>query len=249
MQFEAGVLHLKVTREWLKQGYTRDQLGHAHKMENVPHDIFNESLLHLILQASQFSDSTVPETLRMDKTRLITFFNDWQDITILSSILAVYKGVAGPKCTPQVLEKVKSELWVLLNDTDTTMSHITLHMGQSAGQVRGAPFSTQEQTQLATMTDKTLAPESKVYELMQKRVLLHLLSILCHNSVDKVLLNKHGLLQLENELTLLGQKLTKVCQLNKAVFGKLYTLLLEDIKTENQTGKKATQQWLMDQVK
>ncbi|KAI8896803.1 T-complex 11, partial [Globomyces pollinis-pini] len=185
----------------------------------------------LLLKATKYNDhDIVPETLKMDLSRLVSFFNSWQDITILSSILVVYKQAAGPKCTLEDLISTKKLLWVLLNDSESTMSHITLQMGQLAGKVRERPFTKEEVTGLHAVTEKTLAPDSKLYELLQKRVGLHLQNGISNLKMDMEMLGKHGLLPVQSEIEELIKKMVQVTDLNKAIYGKLYSSILDDIK-------------------
>ncbi|KAI8927976.1 T-complex 11, partial [Entophlyctis helioformis] len=189
-----------------------------------------DALQQIILQAHRFSESNiVPETLRMDTSRLISFYNDWQDITILSSLLVLFRQAAGPRCTNEHLREAKSSLWVLLNDSDTTMSHITLQVAHISGGIRGKPFADNERDMLSNMMEKTLAPDSKLYDLIQKRVGENLKQVVVKGAVDKDMLSKHGMAQLEKEVSELGMRIRKVGELNRAIFGKVYGAILEDI--------------------
>ncbi|KAJ1342206.1 hypothetical protein BSLG_003129 [Batrachochytrium salamandrivorans] len=194
-------------------------------------DIVNDAFLQLILQASRFSKKPiVPETLKMDVSRLVAFYNDWQDITILSSLLVLFRQAAGAKCTVARLEEAKNMLWVLLNDSDTTMSHISLQVAHTAGEIRGKPFTEKETEMVSSMMEKTLAPESKLYDLIQKRVGENLKVVMATGVSDKNMMAKHGLTQLDTEVVDLGIRIQKVAELNRAVFGGLYIALLDDIK-------------------
>ncbi|KAI8912651.1 T-complex 11, partial [Gorgonomyces haynaldii] len=207
--------------------------------------LYTDALLHLILKAGQFSDATVPESMRLDKNRLISYYNDWQDITIQGCIMVIFRGAAGPRCIPSDMEKAKQDLWVLLNDSDTTMEHIALQMSKQAGEIRGKAFSAPEIKNLETLLDKTLAPDSKVFEMIQKRAMVHLALYIQTQKMNLPLLQKHGLTQMENEIQELGSKLAKVSRLNKAVYSRLYQVLLEDIKQENEKGVVVDQDELM----
>lgn len=166
----------------------------------------------------------------MDLTRLISFYNGWQDITILSTILVVFKQAAGPKCLQDNMDEAKTALWILLNDADSTMSHISIQMASMAGKIRKHTFTAQETNDLNTMTEKMLAPGSKLYELMQKRVGIHLEAGVGGQKMDVALLAKHGLQSVQKEIEELIAKMVPVAELNRAVFGKLYAALLDDIK-------------------
>jgi hypothetical protein len=201
---------------------------------NPAYDLYPEAFIEIISQASKFSETEIlPETLKMDLTRLITFYNSWQDITILSTILVVFKQAAGPKAMVEDIQEAKTSLWILLNDMDSTMSHISVQMASMAGKIRNHPFTAAETTALNTMTEKMLAPGSKLYELMQNRVRIHLVNGVAGQKIDIALLTKHGLQAVKTEIEELVTKMVPISELNRAVFGKLYAGILDDIKSGN----------------
>jgi hypothetical protein len=112
------------------------------------------------------------------------------------------------------------------------MEHVILQMQSLAGKIRGTSFTPQEASQLTALVDKTLAPDSKLFELIQSRVKSHMLCLLQGKQIDTDLLSKHGLTHLEDKIKELGVKIDKVLQLNTKIFAKLYTALLEDVKKE-----------------
>ncbi|KAI8908186.1 T-complex protein 11-domain-containing protein [Powellomyces hirtus] len=141
---------------------------------NIQH-LHTKALLHLISQSHLLSLPTppipLPETLRMDVSRLVQYYNDWQDVTIMAALLVLFKQSCAPKaCKPDQLDSIKRVLWVLLNDHETSMTHVTLQMCKTAGDIRGKPFSAQETTMLTNLVESTLQPESKLYEIIRARV-------------------------------------------------------------------------------
>lgn len=162
----------------------------------------------------------------MDKARLVAIFNDWQDITILACIIIIFKGVAGPKCTQKDLDTAKADLWTLLNDADTTMKHITLQMASISGNIRGKKLTDGENEALEKLVDKTLAPESTLYDLIQKRISSHIYS------TTPGALTKHGLIQLQPEIATMGAKIIKLAAFNKKVYSTLYATIIQDAKSQ-----------------
>ncbi|OAJ41717.1 hypothetical protein BDEG_25273 [Batrachochytrium dendrobatidis JEL423] len=237
-QYESGSTTLDTTRSWLETVFksplpanTLSATPASTSNDTNLHqtDMINDAFLQLILQASQFSKKQiVPETLKMDTSRMISFYNDWQDITILSSLLVIFRQAAGPKCISH-MDEAKKMLWVLLNDSDTTMSHISLQVAHTAGKIREKPFTEKETEMVSSMMEKTLAPNSKLYDLIQKRVGENLKKVIVNGVTDKDMMGKHGLAQLETEVLDLGIRIRKVMELNRAVFGRLYIALLDDI--------------------
>ncbi|KAI8843590.1 T-complex protein 11-domain-containing protein [Chytridium lagenaria] len=133
-----------------------------------------QSQLNHLSRGNHKSIVLVPESLRMDAVRLMTYRNDWQDVTIMAALLILFRQAAGAKCTSTHLATMKRNLWVLLNDAETSMQHIVLELGRVAGEIRGKPFSKQESELLSGMVDKTLSPKSKLYSMISGRVGEHL---------------------------------------------------------------------------
>jgi hypothetical protein len=229
-QVESKQITLDSTIAWLKRNwdsYKAQVVGSP----NPAYDLYPEAFIEIISQAPKFADTEVlPETLKMDLTRLIAFYNSWQDVTILSTILVVFKQAAGPRCQIDNIQEAKTALWILLNDTDSTMSHISVQMASMAGKIRNHTFTAAETTALNTMTEKMLAPGSKLYELMQSRVRAHLVNGVAGQKIDVALLAKHGLQAVQKEIEDLVTKMLPIAELNRAVFGKLYAGIVEDIK-------------------
>jgi hypothetical protein len=229
MQLDSGQINLTNTTDWLSKSWK--SYTAAVSSPNPAHDLYPQALIDITLLATRFSDEDIiPETLKMDSTRVVSFFNSWQDITILATIMIVFRQAAGPKCSIPELEQVKKDLWILLNDNESTMEHITIQMAHSAGKIRGKPLSSQETTGMSTVTDNALAPGSKLYELIQKRVGIHLQQGLSKLALRKVDLEKHGLTQVVTEIEELIKKFVPVSDLNRAVYGGLYGAIIEDIK-------------------
>jgi hypothetical protein len=229
-QLESGINSVTITKKWLSRcwdAYKKSEAGSP----NPAYDLFPSAFMDVVSMAPRYSDdNVVPETMKMDVTRLVGFYNSWQDITILATILIVFKQVSGPKCQPADILDAKTKLWILLNDADSTMSHITLQMSSMAGKVRGYAMKPVEVTELNGMVEKTLAPGSKLYELVQKRVGVHLERGISHLKVDNELMGKHGLVALVVEINELVEKMSPVADINRGVFGNLYAGLLADIK-------------------
>ncbi|KAI8810852.1 T-complex protein 11-domain-containing protein [Cladochytrium replicatum] len=202
-QLDTGGSDVQETSSWLREGIQRHKDGKALQVVPTPStDLFNppkfpdlyaEGLMHLIQQSSSFPDVTIPETMKMDSTRLVTFYNDWQDITIMASLLIIFKQACGPSKPPSTeksgadvataakvptVQEAKNVLWILLNDAETSMVHITLQMTSMAGQMRGKPLDERERELLAGLVDKTLSPDSKLYEIVQKRIAQNILAYL-----------------------------------------------------------------------
>ncbi|KAJ1547964.1 hypothetical protein HK096_008255 [Nowakowskiella sp. JEL0078] len=177
-QIEKDATKLDDTTVWLQGAFERSKIN-SKTLPSFP-EIYHDALIHLIEQSINFSDTfKVPETLCMDTSRLVNFYNDWQDITIMASLLIIFKQsctMPGKTHVPDAVtlesefKEAKKTLWILLNDGDTSLSHVTLQMAAMAGRVRGVMLDAREESLLAALVDKTLSPDSKVYELVSRRV-------------------------------------------------------------------------------
>ncbi|KAI9344805.1 T-complex 11, partial [Zopfochytrium polystomum] len=174
----------------------------------------------------------LPETLRMDCNRLLTFRNDWQDITIMATLLILFRQASGPRCTASHQSEMKATLWVLLNDTDTSLSHIVLEVARTAGTIRGKAFSDAEVSSLSGLVEKTLSPESRLYGLVWSRIGEHLRSWLV-STLDRTLLARHGLTELETEMRDLSERLGKLGEFNRATYFEIYRQLYEESRALN----------------
>ncbi|KAJ3217243.1 hypothetical protein HDU67_008265 [Dinochytrium kinnereticum] len=254
-----------LTKAWLTDAFTRLNTSQP-PPTTLPTftDVYIEALLNLIGHSHVLAESTkisslVPETFKMDSVRLVTYRNDWQDITIMSALLILFRQAAGAKCTSTHLATTKRNLWVLLNDAETSMHHIVLELARAAGEIRGAKFSQQETTLLSGMVDKTLSPDSKLYSMISGRVGEHLsgwikgvlstslgTTIVATTiratdptplpqprptlSLDKTKIARHGLTELEDEIRDLAERLGRLAEFNRAAYFDVYAGMYEEVR-------------------
>ena len=228
----AGEFSLGATLKWLRPHIAHyDSAAAAGDLGNA-RDMMIDAYLDLIHQAGRNRKEedelfTIPESFLMDLNRILQYHNDWQDITIMACLLVVFRQAVGPKYDHQAAVSIKKSLWVLLNDDETTMSHITLHIADVAGKLKGTPLSQHDQNVIFNLIDKTLSPESKLYELMRTRISLQMKSFLQHRKLrENEDLIKAGLYDIEEEIRELAQKLGTVFEHNLAVHRKIYNELV-----------------------
>ncbi|TPX64570.1 hypothetical protein SpCBS45565_g05790 [Spizellomyces sp. 'palustris'] len=237
-QYETGAIKLDDTTQWFQAARIRSRTpSTAPSKEQPPSSVQHlhiSATLHLISQSHLLSLPTnaivLPETLRMDVSRLVQYYNDWQDITIMAALLVLFRQSSGPKCTAADLRDVKRVLWVLLNDSETSMHHVTLQMCENAGKIRGSPFSQRESDMLSGLVEKTLSPESKLYEVIRVRVGTVLERFVKGETVEKADLLKVGLAELEEEVLELGERIKRLLVHNWRVFGGVYAVIVEELQ-------------------
>ncbi|KAI7816902.1 hypothetical protein BC939DRAFT_22544 [Gamsiella multidivaricata] len=62
------------------------------------------------------STNTMPETFELDHYRMLSFHNDFQDLTILCTLLILFRQLAHNCWTTQDLIEIKKVVWLLLTD-------------------------------------------------------------------------------------------------------------------------------------
>jgi len=81
-------------------------------------------LLEMILRPHG-SVNTMPETFELDHYRLLSFHNDFQDLTILCTLLILFRQLAQNCWTQQDLVEIKKVVWLLLTDENANFGSNT----------------------------------------------------------------------------------------------------------------------------
>ncbi|KAJ3003788.1 hypothetical protein HKX48_001557 [Thoreauomyces humboldtii] len=284
-QYEMAAIKLDDTKSWISAALARHNAGLtaapapgatiAPSAPLNPQHLHARATLHLISQSHLLSLPTppipLPETLRMDVSRLVQYYNDWQDVTIMAALLVLFKQACAPKpATAAQLDSMKRVLWVLLNDHETSMTHVTLQMCKTAGDVRGRVFSDREREMLTGLVESTLQPESRLYEVIRSRVgnvverlvLAAPETATANNAtagaagsdgkpqqqqqqqqpttVTKQDLAKVGLAELEDEVTELGDRVRRLVAHNWGVYAGVYAGVLEGLSGTGPRGGDAS---------
>ena len=192
---------------------------------------FYEFAVMKIITNSYMSETGVclPETFKFDKTRICSLHNDWQDISIMNTLLVLFKQFAGLKCTSLHLQSIKKVLWLLLNDTQTTMENIVSQIIHDAGKVRNFPLNEKEKNMLAQLVDSTLNIDSNVYLVIQRKTAENMLHFLVHNRFEESNLKATLLIELKSELTDLGHKIKKLITYNQNTYRALYSKIIKEL--------------------
>ncbi|KAF9436236.1 hypothetical protein BGZ76_004524 [Entomortierella beljakovae] len=83
--------------------------------ENILDGVVNEGLLEMIMKPKS-SVNSMPETFELDHYRILSFHNDFQDLTILCTLLILFRQLAQNCWTQQDLVEIKKVVWLLLTD-------------------------------------------------------------------------------------------------------------------------------------
>ncbi|KAG0046267.1 hypothetical protein BGZ83_008545 [Gryganskiella cystojenkinii] len=92
--------------------------------ENILDGVVNEGLLEMIMRPHG-SVNTMPETFELDHYRLLSFHNDFQDLTILCTLLILFRQLAQNCWTLQDLVEIKKVVWLLLTDENANFGSNT----------------------------------------------------------------------------------------------------------------------------
>lgn len=194
---------------------------------------FSAGVLQIIRDASRITsvpadnrDNSAPETFQMDINRIIGFHNDWQDITIMSSLAILFRQCCAPHVPSQsVLKDLKTSLWVLLNDAGTSLSHVALYITQTASKLRGREFSGSELDRVKNAVETTLCDTDcgPIFKLVRKRIGLALLhALMSSGKPDQIQLDKLSLGDFYDEIAHLGSRIHQFCQFIAAVYSAVH---------------------------
>ncbi|KAG0301821.1 hypothetical protein BGZ98_008019 [Dissophora globulifera] len=110
--------------------------------ENILDGVVNEGLLDMILRPHE-AVHTMPETFELDHYRMLSFHNDFQDLTILCMLLILFRQLAQNCWTQQDLVEIKKVVWLLLTDenanfgANTNLGPATAAAAAAAGSAAG----------------------------------------------------------------------------------------------------------------
>ncbi|KAF9190913.1 hypothetical protein BGZ51_008062 [Haplosporangium sp. Z 767] len=99
--------------------------------ENILDGVVNEGLLEMIIKPRS-SIHAMPETFELDHYRLVSFHNDFQDLTILCMLLILFRQLAQNCWTQQDLIEIKKVAWLLLTDENANFGANT-NRGSGSG--------------------------------------------------------------------------------------------------------------------
>ena len=187
-------------------------------------DVVDHGTLNLISNKQTIIESTLPETYRMDTVKLQTLQTDLQDLTILSVILTIFRTTLCTNLTTENMKIVKDEVWILLNDCDSDMTHVCMHLQtlydrfnvSLPGMVVKKPIKTVEQ--MEKILDQSLAPASPLFILLQKRIL----SCVFPSPPKPIQWRQIGLETVQTEVKAWAVRLVECSGFNKKCFGAMF---------------------------
>ncbi|KAL6609114.1 Tcp11-domain-containing protein [Neocallimastix sp. 'constans'] len=233
VEFEWKFFKDQLEKKNISDVYTRNWLQMS--LQNQPanssfNSVFYAGFLKLLLTYNQ--NRIIPETFRLDKSRIVTFYNEWQDITILSCLLLIFRQACSSKCTSENVLNLKQRLYVLLTSQSTSLKHINLEITNMAGQIRKKEFSTKEIDLISGLVEKTLSPDSKLYVMIQTRISTYIVHFLNNDELPKELMYRHNMNEMEPEISTLSGKIKGVVELNLQTYSEYYKTIFLELKQQ-----------------
>ena len=192
--------------------------------ETWDYDTFVNASMDLIKDMPTTGGS-LPETFKLDESRFSKINSDWQDITILSSILLLFKQLVGAKATQNQILEIKNAVWILINDPECTLQDTILELVHRAEKIRSEPLTEAQKASFESMLIKTLDRENSIYNLLFSRIQTQIVNMVKGNELELV---KNGLQPFENEIKNLGSSVKETLELHWKVFGEFYTTILNN---------------------
>ena len=214
------------TVNWIDSSFT------AFKETTITSNNFYEFAFMRIITNSHMSETSInlPETLRYDKNRISSFHNDWQDISIMNTLLILFKQFSGTRAISKDVQRVKKLLWLILNDPETSMENVTAQLVKEISTVTMKKMDTKNICLLNRLVDSTLSIDSSIYIVVQKKVADALLHYLIHGQFDKTILKSTLLHELESETTELAMKIKQLVSYNQKTYQEVYKLLIKKLE-------------------
>ncbi|KAI8926748.1 T-complex protein 11-domain-containing protein, partial [Entophlyctis helioformis] len=160
-------------------------------------DVFHTAILSLVFGTTPIGPDNVPETLSMDAERLFGFQNEAQALTIVSALLMLSKNILPElRSEPLALKELRKKLFVLLKDSGTNVESLSLiiistvnglfarkaalleslsqttssaHVLQAGGS-HTRRVSSEQESLVRNMVDKTLSYRDPVFTLLSRRI-------------------------------------------------------------------------------
>eukprot|EP00835_Amoeboradix_gromovi_P003355 NODE_218_length_14160_cov_0.274874.p2 type:complete len:658 gc:universal NODE_218_length_14160_cov_0.274874:8294-10267(+) len=220
------------TKNWIK-----NSLIEFKPLNRCNSDFYSFAVMKIITN-SYMSETgkSIPETFKFDVNRINTFHNDWQDISIMNTLLVLFKQFAGPSCNSSHLQAIKKILWVLLNDPHTTMENVTTQIVNDVAKI-SKPLNPTSKSLLIQLVDSTLSIDSNVYSVIQRKCADNILYFLYNNELNEESLKSTLLSELKQELTELCHKIKKLVVYNQTTYQELYSEIARQVEKESGTSK------------
>ncbi|ORZ35082.1 T-complex 11 [Catenaria anguillulae PL171] len=226
-RFEAKLVTVDATSQWLEAALDKYP-------DKPPANVYNSALIDMLIDGelvcNPANQQLIPETFRMDLSRLSSYHNEFQDLSIMATLLMLFKQVCGKAVVGHLTSVVDATLWTLLNHAETTMAHVATQLAADAGKLRARDMTAAEVAALNRLVDSTLTFDHPLFMLLQKRVTAELAFYLDSSgklSADDSLA-RHGLLDIKEELSELGRKIKVLTDHNRSTYRQLYDAIIED---------------------
>ena len=177
--------------------------------------------------------SKLPETFKLDMTRLRKIRDALQDIVAVTVMLLVTKEFTKNRISSARAGRLHGELLILLADKECGIQHFTSAVEAEVETTRGT-LKDEERRLLRSVLDKNLTITSAMSQLLLSRLSDHISVYLTSQRLpDSESLSRHGLNESGDLLTETVKQVYCVFAHNKRVFSKQYQSILTEIRTNS----------------
>nr|XP_033808537.1 T-complex protein 11-like protein 2 [Geotrypetes seraphini]XP_033808538.1 T-complex protein 11-like protein 2 [Geotrypetes seraphini]XP_033808539.1 T-complex protein 11-like protein 2 [Geotrypetes seraphini] len=240
---------LAQTTEWIKESM-EDILSTSPDSNLSPTQVLNNGYLKLL--QGDYQRRALPETLMTDETRLQELREKLNHVKVVACILLITHNIVGAATAsiPEFAEKLKTITTILLEgmnkkmfDLKETLNTISIKMCFEINKFlteKGFPTLTNEtQASLMGQICSIGEEDNPICNLIDKRVLLYMKSLLCLPSAQSNMPNMPGgLAPVQIEMELIGTQYANIVNFNKQVYGPFYANILRKLLFSETSGKR-----------
>lgn len=230
---------MKNTKEWLQRAY--DDLYNVSQVKPSIGVTLLQGYMQAVFQQQYINEEwPLPETLTMDKDRVVKLQQGYLITEITSSLLLICQGYMPTMLATnqQFKTKLKETCIIVLKDVQCNVeselrealqdvAHKIFHDLQKEGAEGRATLSPKEEITFHAQVAEIANPDHPVRKVFLGRV-LGFVSSMAKSGSDSVKVPP-GLSALEPELTKLAADFIKIISLNRSTYADRYTSLLTDI--------------------
>lgn len=241
---EKREISLGKTARWLQKSVADLQtLQASRNPDNLEHpdlkvryeSAYHDALMGLFFTTTPLDESEMAETLMLDTERILSLQNEAQAMTIVAALCMLSKSIIPElRSESEIALKLKTTLYILLEAKDTTIDNLSLQIVSTindAMEQAGRSFrvSSEQQTVIRNMVDKTLSFSDTVYSLISRRMQLVIRSQMERGVFKKDSLASYGLDMVAEELESVSKRICLLARHNKEVYVSHYDRILKDL--------------------
>ena len=237
---ENNLVSLEMTKKWLGGAVINvESKVAARNPENIEHpenrvrydEVYFDALMTLLFSPEANHEAVLAETLSMDVERLMMFQNEIQAISVVAALIMLTKNfVADLRDDSNEVNKLKKNLFLLLQEPHTTAQHLGLHIASSMNEFlgkKGRSLSSEQETMINNMVEKTFTFKDTVYLLLNRRIAQRVRSHLTNGRIRND--SNNGLDTVQGEVDDISNKIFMFAKYNREVFAPWYDEIISHL--------------------